>query len=119
MKRELYKTDRQSYISVSEYEGEPVDLVISRVTSKVTGFKDALMWNVACLGKIKAYCLYRQDVLVHRSYVIRGKSKFPFLKRDDIEIGSCWTNEDFRGRGYYPFILSKIIESEIRGVQLT
>lgn len=115
MKRELYKTDKQSYKNVSAYKGEPVDLVVSRVTSKIAGFKDAMMWNVACLGRIRAYCLYKQGLLVHRSYVIRGRSKFPFLKTNDIEIGPCWTDENFRGRGYYPFVISKIIESELKG----
>lgn len=113
MKRELYKADRQSYLKVSEYKGESVTLEVSRVTPRIAGFKDSLLWNVTCLGRIKAYCLYKDDVLVHRSYVVRGRSKFPFLGRSDIEIGPCWTKEAFRGRGYYPFIISKIIESEL------
>jgi hypothetical protein len=115
MKRELYKTDRQSYIDVSKYKGLPVKLTVSRVTPKVASLKESLLWNIACLGRIKAYCLFEGDVLVHRSYVIRGKAKFPFLNKNDIEIGPCWTRDSYRGRGYYPYVISRILSSELIG----
>ena len=113
MQRELYKTDFQRYTAFSEYQGEPVELVVTKITSKIFGFKEALMWNVACMGRIKAYSLYKGDDLVHCSYVVRGKFKFPFLEKNDIEIGPSWTKEAFRGRGYYPYALSRIIENEL------
>ena len=115
MKRELYKTDKDNYVDVSEYKGAPVKLTVRRVSICVAGFWEALLWNVACLGRKKAYCLYDGHVLVHRSYVVRGKAKFPFLNKNDIEIGPCWTDETYRGRGYYPYVISRIIASELSG----
>lgn len=90
-------------------------LYVSRVNRKNSSLKETILWNIACLGRIKAYCLFDGERLVHRSFVIRGKAKFTFLKTNDIEIGPCWTEESYRGRGYYPYMISTIITSELMG----
>lgn len=115
MKRELYKVDQHSYIPVLTHKDPPVDLVIRRLSPSIVGLKDALIWNVACLGRVKVYCLYDRNVLIHRSFVVRGKAIFPFLNKGDIEIGPCWTDSMYRGRGYYPYVISQIITSELVG----
>ena len=38
---------------------------------------------------------------------------FSFMKRNCIHIGPCFTDKDFRGRGYYPALL-KIIMNDYR-----
>lgn len=115
MKRELYKTDYSSYKSNKIYEGNKFRFVVSKVTPRVISLKEALLWNIACLGRCKAYCLLEGNKVVHRSIVVRGRTKFTFLEKGDIEIGPCWTDEKYRGKGLYPFVLSEIIRSELRG----
>jgi hypothetical protein len=36
------------------------------------------------------------------------------MKKGDLEIGPCWTHENFRGREIYPNVLKYIINSNFR-----
>lgn len=114
MKYELYKADKDCFLPIQSYKGNKLELSITGVTSEQFGFFESLMWNVFCFGNCSIYRLYDDNVLVHSSLVARSKIKFPFLKKEDIEIGPCWTNADYRGRNIYPYILSLIIQKEIR-----
>lgn len=113
MKYGLYKTDISSYSNTDTYKGERLYLKISRVSPKSVGLIESIMWNAFCLGRCKLYRMYYKETLVHSSLVARGRLKFPFLRKRDIEIGPCWTSEHYRGRGIYPYILSVIIKEEI------
>ena len=113
MKRELYENDKGQFISRTSYKGELVDLRVLRAMPPVTSIPEAIMWNVMCLGKVKVYCLVANNKIVHKSYVVRGRWKFRYLGRYDIEIGPCWTDERWRGRGYYPYVLSIILSNEL------
>jgi len=70
---------------------------------------------MATLGKVKAYVVYDGNTVIHKSFVVRGKEKFLFLKEADIEIGPCWTHPDYRGHGIYPVVLTRIIQEELAG----
>ena len=109
----LYKTNISNYIKYDKYRGNKLRLEISRVSAKNVGFIESIMWNVFCFGKIKLYRMYDNDFLVHSSLVARGRFKFPFLKKNDIEIGPCWTQSGYRGRDIYPYVLGLIIQNEI------
>ncbi len=34
--------------------------------------------------------------------------KFPFLKKNDVMLGPCWTRNDARGQGLYPGMINYI-----------
>ena len=112
MKRELYKTDIISYTQC-EFKKVFSDVKCEHVTSKLSGFWNALYWNIATLGKVKAYVVYDGDKVIHYSYIVRGREKFVFLKDKDIEIGPCWTDPNYRGYGIYPAVLSLIVQKEL------
>lgn len=89
----------------------------------------------ALLSKNRARIFYVRDGsrVVHTSYVIPKCRKFPFLNKNDFEIGPCYTDKEYRGLGIYPQVLKHIIingegttyymivsdtnKSSIRGVQ--
>ena len=70
-----------------------------------------LMFQMISKGKAKIYYVHDGNDLKHRSYVIPKCSKFPFLGASDYEIGPCYTEPKYRGRGIYPTMLKWICES--------
>ncbi len=68
-----------------------------------------LFWFVFSKRKYRIYYVADQDRIVHLSHVISKNPKFPFLGPDDFEIGPCWTDPEYRGRGLYPCVLSQIV----------
>ena len=76
------------------------------------GFKLNLFWLFSTIGgKSKIYVCYDKNKPVHYSYVTEKCMKFPFLKKDEIHIGPCYTAESHRGRGIYPAVLNEIIKN--------
>ena len=81
-------------------EGEKINimLIISR-----------LMFFILSFGKARIfYCKDKNNKIIHESYVIPKCRKFPFLNKNDFEIGPCYTDEKYRGLGIYPNILNYI-----------
>jgi hypothetical protein len=37
------------------------------------------------------------------------------MGKQDIQIGPCWTHEQYRGQGLYPYILTKIVNKFTKG----
>ena len=110
---QLYTND---YAHLTPCEArEKIEIRCERITAAKYGLKQALLWNIATLGKTKAYAVYDGAQRIHFSYVVRGREKFRFLGKSDIEIGPCWTHEKYRGRGIYPAVLSSIIKKELAG----
>ncbi len=68
-----------------------------------------LFWYVFTLGRYKIYYIYDKNKIVHFSYVMPKIFKFGFMKhKNSVHIGPCWTHEEYRGKGIYPAVLSKI-----------
>jgi len=44
--------------------------------------------------------LWREGRLLHRLIVTPRWWRFPFMARDDLQIGDLWTDPDFRGQGF-------------------
>lgn len=88
-------------------------VIRERIRIRTHGLKAALYWNAAAFGNCCTYSIYHEGSVIHRSYVIHRCFKFPFLKRNDIEIGPCRTEEDWRGRNIYPFVLKWIAAGEL------
>lgn len=70
-----------------------------------------LFWAITC-GRARVYYATKNEELVHTSYVIPKCLKFPFLNKQDYEIGPCFTYPKFRGKGIYPAMLQYICSSE-------
>lgn len=114
MSHELYKA---SAVDTNFTKAISKDLMIQcvNITAPLAGKFRSLYWNVITLGKCKAYVVKdKQGALVHVSYVIPKCFKFPFMRRGDIEIDPCHTVSNYRGQGIYPYILSRILQEELK-----
>lgn len=71
-----------------------------------------ILFHLITRGKEKiVYVLDKDDRVVHISYVIPKCVKFPFLNRNDYEIGPCVTHLRYRGQGIYSRVLEYICEN--------
>ena len=59
-----------------------------------------------------AYASTPEGCIVHTSYIVGSRFKFPFMGPHDYEIGPCFTDKRFRGRGIYPSVLRHIIQNK-------
>ena len=75
-------------------------------------FLSRLEMLLSSKGKVSAYYLIRKGKIVHTALVVPPCRKFPFLGSGDIQIGPCVTEPSYRGKGAYPYVLSKILEEE-------
>ena len=112
MAYEVYTNTINSSIPFESPKFDLGELKCEKVSTKIDTLKNVLYWNIATVGKVKAYVVYDENKLIHKSYVVKGKEKFRFLNRGDIEIGPCWTHPDYRGRGIYPYVLTQILKRE-------
>lgn len=113
MSRLLYFADYAHLLPYQMQDKRFSKIECTRITADLCGWKNALYWNIATLGKTKAYVVYDGKTCIHFSYVVKGREKFPFLNEKDIEIGPCWTHPEYRGLGIYPAVLSHIIQKEL------
>ena len=78
-------------------------------------FRDlhSFIWRFFTLfsGLYDEYQLYRGDKLASKAEVVSWLPIFSFMPFNGIHIGPCRTEEEERGKGYYPYLLSRIIES--------
>lgn len=75
-------------------------------------FLTRLYFAIITFFKVKIFIALVDGNIAHFSYVIPKCYKFPFLERNDYEIGPCYTYPEYRGYGIYPTVLKKIISSE-------
>lgn len=74
----------------------------------------SLFWRIITFDKAKVYVIRDNDgSIVHYSCVFPKCYKFPFLKKNDVEVGPCFTSKNHRGKGFYPYVLAYIAKKEI------
>jgi RimJ/RimL family protein N-acetyltransferase len=61
--------------------------------------------------RFRVLMIVRDGRLLHRSTVFPPFFRFPFMARDDVQIGDTWTAEDARGRGLAGLGLRAALES--------
>ena len=68
-------------------------------------------WFLLMAGKrLAIYYVQSEDGrLIHTSVVMPKCLKFQYLKKGECEIGPCYTNAEYRGRGIYPCVLKHIL----------
>ncbi len=69
-----------------------------------------LVFQLTTRGKARIYYVCDGENLVHTSYVVPKCRKFPFLDKNDYEIGPCFTYPEYRGKGVYPEVLRYICD---------
>lgn len=68
-----------------------------------------IFWFIFTLGRYKIIYIYDNTKIIHYSHILPKFFKFPFMKRNDLEIGPAWTDKNYRGRGIFPYVLWEII----------
>lgn len=70
-----------------------------------------ILWNICSFGKYREYKLIdvSNGKTVSKAQVMPKILIFPFMKNDGIHIGPCSTDSQYRGRGFYPTLLKKIM----------
>jgi RimJ/RimL family protein N-acetyltransferase len=74
----------------------------------------AIWWLFHTLGLFKnrryAVCvIYDQERVVHRSMLFPGYFRFPFMTKDDLQVGDTWTAPEHRGQGLATCALQSIV----------
>jgi RimJ/RimL family protein N-acetyltransferase len=57
------------------------------------------------------FLVYDGKTLVHRSGIFPGYFRFPFMAKNDLQIGDIWTHPIHRGRGISSFAIQQIFIS--------
>lgn len=91
-----------------------------RIKSEELGTKNLmvrLMFYIITAGKAKIFYIDNDNgEIMHTSYVIPRCVKFPFMGKNDYQIGPCHTPQKYRGQGLYPrtvrYICSCLNEKE-------
>lgn len=88
------------------------DLVVKTIKPSIYNNKRKFIWKIFSLftGFYKEYNLYRGDKFVARAEVVSWLPIFGFMPKKGVHIGPCQTVEDERGKGYYPYLISRIIQ---------
>ena len=115
VRQNLIKTQLSTATSASSFNLKVFNVKKEKVNLKQHGLKSFLLWNPITCGSCYTYRAYdrNSNVIIHESYVIHKCYKFPFLGKNDIEIGPCYTHENWRGKGIYPAVLNMINEEEL------
>ena len=82
------------------------------LTGEAKTIKTALVrlyFQIMTYGKAKLICAINDcGEVMHTSYLVPRCFKFCFLDKNDFEVGPCYTNPNFRGKGIYPAVLDYI-----------
>jgi len=73
------------------------------------GFIVNLYWFLISLGKFEIIQLFDSQNIVHYTYITPKVYRFPFMNKTDIQIGPCYTYENYQRRGIYTFVLKFVI----------
>jgi RimJ/RimL family protein N-acetyltransferase len=60
------------------------------------------------------FLIRHTGTIVHRSVVTPGYFRFPFMGKEDLQIGDTWTSADHRGKGLAVFAIRKIVAEYAR-----
>lgn len=56
------------------------------------------------------YLIRDHNNSIHRSVITPRYFRFPFMARDDLQIGDTWTSTEYRGNGLASVAIQKILE---------
>jgi hypothetical protein len=66
------------------------------------------LWYLFTFGRFKIVTLIDGKNVAHYSYITPKTFRFPFMAKNDIMIGPCFTDSKYRGKGIFTEILRLI-----------
>jgi RimJ/RimL family protein N-acetyltransferase len=64
-------------------------------------------------GEYRVLVVYFDGRLVHRSGLYPRYARFPFMAREDVQIGDVWTDPGHRNRGLASFALQALVGATV------
>jgi RimJ/RimL family protein N-acetyltransferase len=58
--------------------------------------------------------VYHEGRSVHRSALFPRYARFPFMAREDLQIGDVWTDPGHRNRGLASFAIQRLVQAKAR-----
>lgn len=101
-----------SECQAASFKPHPFRLRISGECVSGKALLGRLYFWLITAGTCQIWYLRHDNEVIHTSYVIPRCVKFPFLGEGDYEIGPCVTNENYRSRGVYRYMLRLITASD-------
>ena len=123
----MYELYKYNINSVKKSNIKKFDLNLQLVIHKISLFSILtskhfiydLYWFLNTKGNCWVYSVFDGNIEIHYSYVTKHCYKFPFMRKHDLQIGNCFTDEKYRGLGIYPFVIGEVVqkylESDCRG----
>ncbi len=68
-----------------------------------------LYWYLNTRGNCTKYFVMYKNKIIHHSYATNRIFKFPFMMKNDLQIGNCYTDINYRGKGIYQFVIKNIV----------
>jgi hypothetical protein len=69
----------------------------------------SILWTLFSNGNFREYCiLYNSDIIAYAK-IMQKIFIFDFMYEKGLHIGNYWTHHLFRWRGFYPYLLRKIV----------
>lgn len=66
------------------------------------------LWYLITFGRLRIFYILDGNQVVHYSFIIPKNFRFPFMNNDDLQIGPCYTDTNYRGKGLYTRALKMI-----------
>jgi RimJ/RimL family protein N-acetyltransferase len=108
----LFKSPKEWEKKNIEMKGLEVVTTFSRALELKLVTPFAAWQFIAKLLMRKIYCIYviiRDNRCIHTSHVIGKGWRFPFMNKEDIEIGPCWTDRANRNQGIFTAVIQQIL----------
>lgn len=89
---------------------QSIDMLVFSFPDGIKRTVEELDWKIEFDPSTQEYRVMDQDILVHRSRVFHSSRllrNFNFEK-PLITIGDCFTDDRYRGKGIYPYVLGNI-----------
>jgi len=117
---ELYRFNKSTVLDYDKIKMKGASLKVSKRKVTISNvFTNNhiiydLYWYLNTNGNCWVYSVFDGNHEVHHSYTTNRLYKFPFMKVNDLQIGNCYTNPFYRGKGIYPYIIKYIVEEHLK-----
>lgn len=89
----------------------PDGFILNVIHPRLCSMHD-ILWTILSFGRYKEYQLLdnRTKQVVAKAQLMPKIIIFGFMKTGGLHIGPCFTEPQYRGNGFYPFLLKKIMQ---------
>jgi len=66
-------------------------------------------WYLITLGRFEIIYVkeLKTNIICHYSHIFPKTLQFPFMSKDEKHIINCYTNSEYRGKGFFPFVINQ------------